>query len=490
MPNGLTNFVERFLTLVGGAWATSQVLPTLLGNPAGALGFTFIVGGAATAAAYSVYKQKSSEKNAQELASHTKQLLEGELSWLQEAAEHIRIDQQGKLDLSGLADGQRDNPYLIFYKLLTTQFEGEQQKLAAIAGALDQVRLLGRRLIPFVQQHRDELRGLLERQREDTEAEHREHERLEAKIDQVLEQTRAEPPLYVPRVEDASEESRFVYSARRVPLLGREEALTELREFLEDERAVLWWLWTGAGGLGKSRLALELVLEAPWRGWDAGFLISDGRKGAGHDWARWKPTSPTLIVVDYVAQRAEEAGEAIKELGARVEVLGQRVRVLLLERRGDEGDPWVKDFRGTGSRRASVEARRYRESRRLEELRQDDIWGVMENVLRRGSHPLPPKQDALRVFNSAFDRPGQEHRRPLFAAFAAEAIAAYGLEGIRNWSITDLVRSILEREVDRWQKAGIDEKHVNLVVLATLAGGLQRKRAYTLAEQRELKAGA
>ena len=65
---------------------------------------------------------------------------------------------------------------------------------------------------------------------------------------------------------------RFSVNNVKIPFYGRQEELAALRRFLDDPRDVLWWIVTGAGGSGKTRLALELCLRAHADGWRGGFL--------------------------------------------------------------------------------------------------------------------------------------------------------------------------------------------------------------------------
>ncbi len=48
---------------------------------------------------------------------------------------------------------------------------------------------------------------------------------------------------------------------RAVPLTGRDSDLQSLRDWLEDSRTISVRAVTGAGGSGKTRLALELMFE-------------------------------------------------------------------------------------------------------------------------------------------------------------------------------------------------------------------------------------
>ena len=60
-----------------------------------------------------------------------------------------------------------------------------------------------------------------------------------------------------------------------VPFHGRVDELGDLERWCEDESAPRAHLVVGAGGAGKTRLAIELCRRMRARGWLAGFLAED-----------------------------------------------------------------------------------------------------------------------------------------------------------------------------------------------------------------------
>jgi len=134
--------------------------------------------------------------------------------------------------------------------------------------------------------------------------------------------------------------------ARSIPLIGRVEELASLHAWLDAPHKISVRVMTGDGGRGKTRLALAFCAEATKRGWHAGFVPDDELRDfpqrqplRGWDWAQ-----PTLIVIDYAAQRADVVHQwlvALADHPARMTKVLPSLRVLLLDRRAEAGSGWL-----------------------------------------------------------------------------------------------------------------------------------------------------
>lgn len=128
-------------------------------------------------------------------------------------------------------------------------------------------------------------------------------------------------------------ESLLSFANTSVKYVGRTDELDELRGFLSSDSVFSWWVLTGPAGIGKSRLATELCRFASTSNWHAGFLREVSQAGLGSLSAQ----RPTLVVVDYAAQRSEWLSDALALLSQRDHEA--KVRVLILERRAS-GEWW------------------------------------------------------------------------------------------------------------------------------------------------------
>jgi hypothetical protein len=266
------------------------------------------------------------------------------------------------------------------------------------------------------------------------------------------------------------EKNRFLYWNRELPFFGRENEAKKLAAFLADpERSFSWMLLTGSAGMGKSRLALELIIAQQVGWWYAGFL--DGF--ASEDfWKVWQPRLPTLLVIDYAARTPEKVAFVLQGLAERQSphLLRHPVRALLIER--DANDPRLEKYlavsplvRGETTHTGELA---------LESI--DDVWPIFEHVLGKiGSNIRQAALDKEFILSelAAID----VQRRPLFAFLVADALARG--QNVRNWDRATLLDDVLKRErYHYWLpaavSAGIDQinKEERALALATMCNGL------------------
>jgi ribosomal protein S10 len=261
----------------------------------------------------------------------------------------------------------------------------------------------------------------------------------------------------------SNDRTRFIFSARVLEFKGRDAEKSILADFLGGaEQPFRWMVMHGLGGVGKSRLALELCLAVRDE-WHAGFLPQEGWEP---DWGRWQPLMPTLIVIDPAARDTARTGQLLRALAGRGPAeatarLAAPVRVLLLERTG-EGE-WLKKIMGEETKKAQLELAR---APNLLLTTIDDPWPIFEFVLNEKSKPLPDKAETLAALAEI-----DSERRPLFAYFMADAIAR-GVD-IRHFDAARLLEEVIEHGRDAyWKPAGADPKDERLLAVATMASGM------------------
>ncbi|MCG9895570.1 MAG: hypothetical protein MH204_08860, partial [Fimbriimonadaceae bacterium] len=307
---------------------------------------------------------------------------------------------------------------------------------------------------------------------------------LQEKFNLVSDDVRHRPWLELRRPVEGNQHL-FLYRDMVIPFVGRDEEWARLTDFMESDRSFSWWRIIDAGGAGKSRLAQELCWDAFGKGWTAGFL----NPTAAETWSRWRVDSDTLIVVDYVFARWDPAA-----LGQILDGIARhsgphRVRFLVLER-SDSGAWWrtfsrtagdqpARDF---GHREAAGEPQTvadqsvYGDPLILPPLGQDALYSVLDFVLRDRGIALGG--EALKTHVDRFLRLDPKGR-PLFAAFYADAVSRD--PDRPDWSLAEITRHVIHQKILRCHPEGeglspvtVDARHLNLLVLATLIGGVSR----------------
>ena len=268
-----------------------------------------------------------------------------------------------------------------------------------------------------------------------------------------------------PNVQGAS---RFVYSSRYIPLLARDGEKAQLWAFLHapTQSNMAWMQVNGQGGVGKSRLALELCLA--WQAdWIAGFLNQDADQP---DWARWQPQLPTLLVVDYATSDPVRLGRLLRGLCFRgtERRLRRPVRLLLLDRL--ERSEQLSEAIGpvTSPSTLSISACRQAD---LELKTIATPWLIIESFMNRANHALPDRTQVLEKLVKI-----DLAQRPLFAMLLADALT----QNVPLATLTreSLMTHVLERERDRFWRPAAQAASVTLpkaerlLAFATMVNGL------------------
>jgi hypothetical protein len=178
-----------------------------------------------------------------------------------------------------------------------------------------------------------------------------------------------------------------------LPWQRRPKDEAELDGFLTDERPFLWWVMTGEGGVGKSRMAQQIMLEPDKESWVFGTLSPNDSWWDHSD--PWVPEDNVLIVSDYAAIRRNWT-DALYNAWRRVQgTTGKSVRVLLLTR----PDGFTSFLRGTADKERFVEVKKLRYSSKARAAASQAIPSEVgnERLVHRGDAlELEPVGSSLR----------------------------------------------------------------------------------------------
>ena len=258
---------------------------------------------------------------------------------------------------------------------------------------------------------------------------------------------------------------------------ARKPDLDALHAWLDDPQ----WpqavrLITGAGGLGKTRLALELCRQRLAAGWHAGPLDPsiepNGITAAWRDLLGFK--QPLLIVIDYAETRQAVLLALVKRMLQSPPDRGQTVRVLLLAR--DAAEWWDR----LPSKDSLCEAflNGYATSGPVRLPALHEAVADRNSAYQRALHAFAAKL-GVAAPNVVPDLEAEHFGRPLYLQMAA----LLALHGERPTTAEGLTKALLNHEVRYWRGllapfgwAEPERLAAQLLALATLAGGFATPR--------------
>jgi len=292
-----------------------------------------------------------------------------------------------------------------------------------------------------------------------------------------------------------NERELLLTELRATTLVGRDDDLAALGNWLSPPAPISVRCLTGRAGTGKTRLAIELCERIETDGWTAGFAsYTELERFCGdRDLRQWRWPNPTLVVVDYAAASAHRLRTWFETLARQPLADGQPpLRILLLERHADSQAGWWADLiRPAGlSGRGPDAFADPPEPIALPSLRAvEDRRALLEQVLHDAARlheppcPAPPLPDPGE--NPEFDRRLADdaiNNEPLYLVMAGLVGVTTGAPAALALSRTDLAHRVAESERARLERFarghGLDPDLIaHLAACATLEGGCDAEAA-------------
>ncbi|PIE00802.1 MAG: hypothetical protein CSA79_02155 [Thiothrix nivea] len=284
------------------------------------------------------------------------------------------------------------------------------------------------------------------------------------------------PDFLITEAQDAKAGSAqwLTYARRQADLIGRDNSQQQLNKFFEQEEPFSWWVISGSGGVGKSRLALDAI-ERRQNLWDVGFLPHAKLKKADALNA-WQPRSPTIVVIDYAAEYPEAISEWIDHFIQHRSHFDFPLRLLILEREYKNQHWWEQLISGSSDALIRKNYLFTQSPHELKPLTKTEQRTALASFLASLQSDQTLPEDDSEFWQSLNELSDQG--RPLFIGMVAVAIAEHGIHNLREWNQQALLDYVLEHEKVAWHRqfpkysTEQQAKIYQLFVFTTVTSGL------------------
>jgi hypothetical protein len=247
----------------------------------------------------------------------------------------------------------------------------------------------------------------------------------------------------------------------KLPLIGRQDLLTELQAWLDDDVDISVHALIGPAGSGKTRLAIGLcqAIDSDPGGkdeWIAGFLSAGDLSAVVETLATrsfaWE--RQTLLVIDNAAQCHQVVARWLDRLSSQ-HTLDTKLRTLMLDREAPKGFGWWHELTGSGppARRDLLYALRPQSLPVLPDVEQRRELIASALQAARGlradaaSGPHIPAQDEDPDFDRRLTEP--QFGNPLALVMAGLIALDRGPQGAMALRHLEAARQLGRRELDR-----------------------------------------
>ncbi|MBI9112483.1 ATP-binding protein [Maridesulfovibrio ferrireducens] len=262
---------------------------------------------------------------------------------------------------------------------------------------------------------------------------------------------------------EGNERHKFIYRSQYIPFVGREEELQLLDGFLYSDKRFSWQSVLGPGGVGKSRLGLEFCLR------NGGAYRAGILEDINFEFEKWKPSQPTLIVIDYASKDQDRLIRVFEILSNRAPRFDYNVRVLILDR--ENSDHKLQKL----IEHADISRMIHSAPLFINESESEIAEGIFDFFYGIERKEIPETWDDHLEKLKEID----PLMRPLFAAYFADAVAKGGCG--KEYSRKSLLLDVIKREDEKfWKPNGVTEEDKALLALATIVGGISSMKKKTL----------
>jgi RNA polymerase sigma factor (sigma-70 family) len=244
---------------------------------------------------------------------------------------------------------------------------------------------------------------------------------------------------------------KYSYQVQWIPFAGREKEIDKMLSYCNEDKDVVCFSIIGAGGMGKSRMALELEKKLPAT-WFSFFLE---RNYIENDIVKFKAFTDTIVMIDYIVGREKIITNFIKDFIKKFKDTNYKLRIVLIEREKEnwfhisihtsEDLYWKILLTSTGLNSDDTNLII------LDDLDQSSSKVIIKNIFQKTNYKYYTND--IDMVYSLYSKTFREHfRRPLFLQIFTTA----WMEGHKNWQKGKELQEIFDwitiREEGRWEK--------------------------------------
>jgi RNA polymerase sigma factor, sigma-70 family len=243
---------------------------------------------------------------------------------------------------------------------------------------------------------------------------------------------------------------RLSYHVQWIPFAGREKETDRMISYCNEDKEIVCFSIIGAGGMGKSRIALELMKKLPAT-WFSFFLERNYNE---QDVAKFKAFTDTIVMIDYIVGREKIITNFMQEIIKQFRGTIYKLRFVLIER---EKEDWfhtnintsedlywkiLLTSAGLSSNNMNLII--------LDDLDESPSKIIIKNVFEKSYYKYCQKD--INYVYSLFSKSFKEHfKRPLLLQIFTVA----WMEGHKNWKQGKELQEIFDwitiREENRWE---------------------------------------
>jgi len=262
------------------------------------------------------------------------------------------------------------------------------------------------------------------------------------------------------------------YDTELTKFYGREKENVFLNSFLHDDAPLKWTIIYGRGGMGKSRLALQLCRKN--KDWHSGFL-NKNFTNIRNDINSSSFDVNNLIIIDYAANRIEQVQELLETFDQRQKEgrIKIKIRLVLIERVWNQEIPWYKNYKNSiGALLANTKFTIDEKFCELLPMQSDDLWSAMNDIFI--IKQVQVNDDIKQKCLSQLEHIEKENSRILMAMLLANTISENNQFNYKSDEM--LLEDFFDREEKNvWTDLGYNANVEQLICLATLCDGIPLK---------------